>query len=260
MENIKHSLSNRFFYVKLDTDGGAQADRMFPMSRLQAISVDSTGGSSKLRVSFDDASVGDHTTVTINITADKGKEATKNIVDAINSTQKIVILGNNLTKESVIDDFVSVSLISEGNEGTFTMGGNLIVNGTSTFTESLQLGQETQTGADAGEKVLDVRTPISYLATGGAISDYTLAAPDTVGLLKVIIMTVDGGDATLTITGLLSGASVNTVVFTDIGQSITLVSGAIADGTKKWILVSRDSAVGAQAHNAVTGLPATSIV
>jgi len=223
MENIKHSLSNRFFYVKLDTDGGAQADRMFPMSRLQAISVDSTGGSSKLRVSFDDASVGDHTTVTINITADKGKEATKNIVDAINSTQKIVILGNNLTKESVIDDFVSVSLISEGDEGTFTMGGSLQVNGVANFNSRVVYNyQDIEAGDSGAAFALSTSVTVSFVTTDTSKTDVSLAN-GTIGQIKYIIhKTKNSEDLVITPTNFAAGS---TLTSNSAGRGIALIFG-----------------------------------
>lgn len=222
MENIKHSLSNRFFYVKLDTDGGAQADRMFPMSRLQAISVDSTGGSSKLRVSFDDASVGDHTTVTINITADKGKEATKNIVDVINSTQKIVILGNNLTKESVIDDFVSVSLIAEGDEGTFTMGGSLQVNGVANFNSRVVYNYQDIEAGDSGAAVaLSTSLTVSFVTTDTNKTHVSLAN-GTTGQIKHIIHKAKTGSNNLVITP-ASFAAGSLMTSDSAGRGITLI-------------------------------------
>jgi len=135
MEYIKNNLSDRFFYVRERTpaDDGITAaayDRMFPMSRLQAMCMVSADS---LEVSFDDAGVGDHTTVKLLITSGKGREAIKDIVDAINSTQKIVTLGNELTKESVINDFISVDQIAEGAVGTFALNGALTVAGAATF-------------------------------------------------------------------------------------------------------------------------------
>lgn len=221
MENIKHSLSNRFFYVKLDTDGGAQADRMFPMSRLQAISVDSTGGSSKLRVSFDDASVGDHTTVTITITADKGKEATKNIVDVINSTQKIVILGNNLTKESVIDDFVDVSLIAEGDEGTFTMGGSLQVNGVANFNSRVVYNYQDIEAGDSGAAVaLSTSLTVSFVTTDTNKTHVSLAN-GTTGQIKHIIHKARNNES-LVITP-ASFAAGSLMTSDSAGRGITLI-------------------------------------
>lgn len=172
MEYIKNNLSDRFFYVRERTpaDDGITAaayDRIFPMSRLQAMCM---VDAESLEVSFDDAGVGDHTTVKLLITSGKGREAIKDIVDAINSTQKIVTLGNELTKESVINDFISVEQIAEGAVGTFALNGALTVAG------SLGLAKYRVTAATDGLVLTSDHVGVVTVDSSAAKIDLTLPA------------------------------------------------------------------------------------
>jgi len=135
------NLSNRFFYVNPSASDESDDARIFPMSRLISMSFNS---SSNFNLMFDDAGVGDHTLVVIVITDHKGREAMKDVVDAINSHQKVVVLGDQFTGESIISDYVGGNVtISEGDFGTFALNGALTVAGASTisgnarFTESV---------------------------------------------------------------------------------------------------------------------------
>ena len=131
MIDTNTDLSSRFFYVNQSSTSAADSARMFPMSRLIAMNMVATND---LRVIFDDSGVGDHTVVQVLITADKGKEAIKDIVGAINSNQKIVMLADQFTGESVISDYTGGSVsIDTGSTGTFSLNGALTVAKAATF-------------------------------------------------------------------------------------------------------------------------------
>lgn len=133
------NLSNRFFYVNPTTDDESDDARIFPMSRLISMSLNS---SSNFNLMFDDAGVGDHTLVIIVITADKGREAMKDVVDAINSHQKVVVLGDQFTGESIISDYVGGNVtISPGTSGTFALNGALTVAGAATFNGDIRVSK-----------------------------------------------------------------------------------------------------------------------
>lgn len=250
MEYIKNNLSDRFFYVRERTpaDDGITAaayDRMFPMSRLQAMCMVSADS---LEVSFDDAGVGDHTTVKLLITSGKGREAIKDIVDAINSTQKIVTLGNELTKESVINDFISVNQIAEGAVGTFALNGALTVAGDATVTSaiiasgSIVLGSETQS-VDAA--AVSKAKPVTFLAHD-ADEAVTLADGTEEGrLIRIVSKTND----TVTLTPATTAGAYATIAFTNIGESVTLMWTAVG-----WAVLSRCGG-GAAAADAVATMP-----
>ena len=133
------NLSNRFFYVNPTTDDESDDARIFPMSRLISMSLNS---SSNFNLMFDDAGVGDHTLVIIVITADKGREAMKDVVDAINSHQKVVVLGDQFTGESIISDYVGGNVtISPGTSGTFALNGAFTVAGAATFNGDIRVSK-----------------------------------------------------------------------------------------------------------------------
>ena len=134
MIDTNTNLSNRFFYVNQSPTSASDSARTFPMSRLIAMNMISAGD---LRMSFDDSGAGDHTIVQILMTSGKGKEAIKDIVDAINSNQKIVVLADEFTGESIINDYEGGSVnVFSGSIGAFALNGNLSVAGSSTFNGS----------------------------------------------------------------------------------------------------------------------------
>lgn len=98
---------------------------------------------------------------------------------------------------------------------------SLVLNGGLFLTET-----ETRTGAGA----ISVNKTITHLVTTGA-NALTLAAPDSDGRLKTIVMKTDGGDGTLTVT---NGAGFTTVTFNDVGDSITFLCT-----DSKWYIFSQ---------------------
>jgi len=98
----------------------------------------------------------------------------------------------------------------------------------SLLTLSSGLVGSVDTRAEAGAVSL---TSLVTLVTTTAARAITLAAGET-GQIKVIVMTVDGGDATLTPTGGILG-NTTTITFADVGDAVVLVyTGA------KWAVVS----------------------
>lgn len=103
--------------------------------------------------------------------------------------------------------------------GTTSLGGLLLLTGT----------PQTLTGAGA----VNLTTKVTLLVTTGAQA-LTLAA-GTDGQVKIITMKTDGGDGTLTPTGLRGGT---TITFSAVGQSATLIYKDSA-----WIVLSLVGAV-----------------
>lgn len=81
-------------------------------------------------------------------------------------------------------------------------------------------------------------TKIDNTVTGaGAI---TLAAPDAtmLGMVKIIEMTVDGGDVTLALTNVDGGSAATTATFDAVGDALVLVAGV-----SKWHVCSETAAL-----------------
>jgi hypothetical protein len=79
-------------------------------------------------------------------------------------------------------------------------------------------------------------TKIDSTTGTGAI---TLAAPGAAmfGMIKVIEMTVDGGDITLALTNVTGGSAATTCTFSAINQALVLVGG-----TNKWHVIAESGA------------------
>ena len=93
----------------------------------------------------------------------------------------------------------------------------------------IQAGVQTISGPGA----IDLDTTVTEITTTGADA-FTLADGAT-GQIKVIIMTVDGGDATVTPTTLATGT---TITFGAVGDNVTLVYGALG-----WMPIAVQNAV-----------------
>lgn len=98
-------------------------------------------------------------------------------------------------------------------------GSNLLISG------RLELGYEVVTGAGA----LNPSVPVSFLVTTGA-NALTLADGTTKGQQKIVTMTTDGGNGTLTPANFKNGT---TITFADAADTVTLMW----DGTE-WVVVS----------------------
>lgn len=92
--------------------------------------------------------------------------------------------------------------------------------------------EETVTTAGA-VSVTKAVTKIDSTLGGMAV---TLAAPSKPGMIKVIKMTVDGGDTTLALTNVVGQSSGTTCTFGDNGDTLVLVSDSATSG--KWIVLA----------------------
>ena len=112
--------------------------------------------------------------------------------------------------------------------GSATLASTLNVAGSATLSGALIGSIDTRAGA--GPVSLTTLTTMVTTAAGSAIS----LAAGTNGQIKIITMTVDGGDATLRpANGLLGGAT--TITFGDVGDTVVLVYTS-----PKWAVVSNN--------------------
>lgn len=155
-----------------------------------------------------------------NIDAPVSKEKVNEIIDEVNS---------------LIDGTISADTISELTSGSgVTVDGTLIKDGGITTTASsttdiaglLLLSGTPQTLTGAG--AVNLTTKVTLVVTTGA-NALTLAA-GTDGQVKIITMKTDGGDGTLTPTGLRGGT---TITLNDVGDTVTLLYKDSA-----WIILS----------------------
>lgn len=107
-----------------------------------------------------------------------------------------------------------------------TVGDDLSVTGDTTLAGLLLLTGTPQTLTGAG--AVNLTTKVTLLVTTGA-NALTLAA-GTTGQVKIITMKTDGGDGTLTPTGLRGGT---TITFNDAGDTVVLMYVDSA-----WIILS----------------------
>jgi len=115
--------------------------------------------------------------------------------------------------------------------------GNISVGGTSITADAAELNYldvsaNTETIAAAG--ALSGTVGLSRLALVGA-GAVTLAAPAATmtGKIKVIEMTTDNGDVTLSLANCAGGSAVTTCTWSAVGQALVLVAGLT-----KWNVVS----------------------
>lgn len=71
---------------------------------------------------------------------------------------------------------------------------------------------------------------ISLDSTAGAMA-VTLAAPPAPGITKTIEMIADGGDVTLSLANCTGGSAATTCTFSDVGDSLILISNST-----KWVI------------------------
>jgi len=111
--------------------------------------------------------------------------------------------------------------------GDLALTGALSVSSALAFSGKLVGSIDTR--ADAGAVSLNTLTTLVTTTGARAI---TLAA-GTAGQIKIIAMTVDGGDATLTPAGGILGGT-TTITFNDVGDAVVLVF----NGTKWTVVVN----------------------
>jgi len=223
MIDTNTNLSNRFFYVNPDAGHESHGARMFPMSRLISMSLSTT---SNFIIMFDDAGVGDHTLVTVVITANKGREAMKDVIDAINSNQKVVVLADQFTGDSIISDYVGGSVTTTpGDIGTFALNGSFSVFGTATFNARVVYNyQNINAGASDGAVALNLDLTISFVDTAADKTHVTLAN-GTIGQIKYIVHKTKTGTNNLVITPDNFAAGAN-LTSDSAGRGIGLIFGS----------------------------------
>lgn len=132
---------------------------------------------------------------------------------------------------------VAVSAISSGTDENMTLdakgAGTLTINGTATGITKIGHGFGGATQALSGAGAVNLTTLITKVTSTGA-NALTLAN-GVDGQVKMIVMVVDGGDATLTPT---TKTGFSTIVFNDIGDGVTLVYTT----TTGWIVVGNNGA------------------
>ena len=115
---------------------------------------------------------------------------------------------------------------------------NILTGATVTAAEvnTLDRSANIQTIIAAGPITLGLDTIKLALVGAGAV---TLAAPTAAeaGKIKVIEMTVDNGDVTLSLANVVGGTAGTTCTWSAVGQSLVLI-GAVA----KWAVVSEGGA------------------
>ena len=124
------------------------------------------------------------------------------------------------------------TVISDAKGVVNSAGSGTTISNAVTFGDAITLGAalvgSIDTRAEAGAVSL---TSLITLVTTTSSRAITLAA-GTAGQVKIITMTVDGGDATLTPAGGILGGS-TTITFGDVGDTVVLVyTGA------KWAIAS----------------------
>ncbi len=140
-------------------------------------------------------------------------------VDSAVALTSTLVLGGNATLSAV------------NASGAVALASTLAVTGAVTLSAALIGSIDTR--AEQGAVSL---TSVSTLVTTTNARAITLAA-GTAGQIKIIMMTVDGGDATLTPAGGILGGT-TTITFGDVGDTIVLVySGA------KWAIISNEGCV-----------------
>lgn len=127
------------------------------------------------------------------------------IIDALNA-----ILDGDYT----LDDLTLTDDLTVGGDSALT--GNLTVTGDTSLTGLFKLAGTPQTLTGAG--AVNLTTKTTLLVTTGA-NALTLAAGAD-GQIKIITMKTDGGDGTLTPTGLRGGT---TITFNDVGDTVVLL-------------------------------------
>lgn len=139
------------------------------------------------------------------------------------NTNKAVAFGSTLTVTG------ATTFSSTLATGAQTITGAMTVSGITTLTGGLVGGTQTLSAAGA----VNLTTLTTKVASAGAIAITLADGVD--GQVKIILMTVDGGDATLTPT---TKTGFSTITFNDAGDGVTLVFTT----TTGWILVGNNGA------------------
>lgn len=93
-----------------------------------------------------------------------------------------------------------------------------------------QLSTQNHSKVTAAQALNLTSKYISLDSTAGAMA-VTLAAPPAPGITKTIEMIADGGDVTLSLANCTGGSAATTCTFSDVGDSLILISNST-----KWVI------------------------
>lgn len=156
--------------------------------------------------------------------------------DATIASDGTVTLENTAVTGQALTGFVSGAGTVSASDTVLTaankLDGNINTVANGVFTAS---GSNAETSsADGG--AISVTKLITSISTAGA-ETRTLAAPGSAGRIKIIQMTVDGGDCTLTLTNVV-GSGGTTATFDDVGDTLVLMSAA-----SKWVFLGGSATI-----------------
>ena len=135
-------------------------------------------------------------------------------VDTITFSGGTVIDGNASANNLAFTNATITGITS------LTVGSLLNSTATQIYPVFLNAARETVTTSTD----LSVTTNLSLIDTnGGALADITLPNATIVGLVKRVILSEDGGNATVTITTCADGASSDVFVLSEIGQGFEAI-------------------------------------
>lgn len=192
MSTTKNNLSGRFFYINKDATPDENINsRMYPMDELLALHMDDA---TSLHITFEDAGVGDHTVVDITIESGKGREAIKEVIDAMNSTQQIVTLVDRAKQQSVISYWNKGGVaVYEGDPGTFALSGALTVAGAATFATGSQNAAVARTATADGTGTGVIAAGTSFVSVTSADANHIISLPTPVPGNSILLHVVGNG-------------------------------------------------------------------
>ncbi len=163
-----------------------------------------------------------------------GRQGATNPVLKIDASAATVVTGISVVGAAAAAG-VAIAAISSGTDESLTINakgaGTVTVNGISTGNTIINNGIVGETQAITGSGAVNVTTLITKLnSTGGGT--YTLAN-GVDGQVKIILLDVDGGDATVSPT---TSTGFTSIVFDNAGDAVTLVYAT----TRGWICVGNN--------------------
>lgn len=165
-----------------------------------------------------------------------GRNGTTNPVFNVDDSTTSAATGITV-KGAAAASAVAVSVTSSGTDESLTVdakgAGNITFNATGTGYTKVGHGLVGATQALSGAGAVNLTTVVTKVTSTGA-NALTLA-DGTDGQIKIIVMVVDGGDATLTPT---TKTGYTTIVFNDAGDGVTLVFTT----TTGWIVAGNNGA------------------
>lgn len=150
----------------------------------------------------------------------------KEIIDTVNALTTSITTATLTVSGTATIGTVSATTVT----GTTITGTNITAS-TSLTTNALFFG----TQAISGPGALSLTKPLSVITTTGADA-FTLANGSADGQVKMIVLAVDGGDATITPTNL---AGFTTITLNDAGDGVTLVWST---SNTNWFVVGNNGA------------------